>query len=149
MALDLILAILHHLLVFSLVAILAVELVLTRPGITGPQLARLGGYDAAYGIVAGLILIVGFLRVFFGLKGSEYYFHNHFFWAKIAAFIIIGLLSIVPTLRILQWRRESRANPAFIPPEGDVLRLRRYMHGEGLFVVLVIIFAAAMARYAT
>lgn len=149
MALDLILAILHHLLVFSLVAVLAVELLLMRPGITGPQLARLGGYDAVYGILAGLILIVGFLRVFFGLKGPDYYFHNHFFWGKIGAFVVVGLLSIVPTIRILQWRRESRANPAYIPPEGDVLRMRRYMHGEGLFIVIIIICAAAMARYAT
>jgi putative membrane protein len=149
MAIDLLLAILHHLLVFSLVAILAVELVLMRPGLGGKQLARLGAYDAAYGAVAGLVLVVGFLRVFFGLKGADYYFHNHFFWGKIGSFIIVGLLSIVPTIRILQWRRESRANPAFAPPEGDVLRMRRYMHGEGLFIVLIIVFAAAMARYAT
>ena len=39
---------------------------LTREGL--PRLARL---DMIFGIVAGLVLIAGFARVFFGAKGYE------------------------------------------------------------------------------
>jgi putative membrane protein len=149
MTTDFILAILHHALVFSIVAILAVEIALLRPGIGAEQLRRLGGYDVAYGVAAGLILIVGFARVFFGAKGSEYYFANHYFWAKIAAFVIVGLISIAPTMRIIDWRRKARNDPAFVLPADEVTAMRRLMHAEGLFLLLVIIFAAAMARFAT
>lgn len=149
MATDFILAILHHALVFAIVAILAVEIALMRPGIGAEQLRRLGGYDIAYGIAAGLILIVGFARVFLGAKGSEYYFSNHYFWAKITAFVIVGLFSIVPTMRIIEWRRKARSDPSYAPPDHDVARLRRLMHAEGFLLLLVIVFAAAMARFAT
>ena len=44
---DLLLAIAHHLLIFALVAVLAAETVLVRPGLTGNALARLGGIDRA------------------------------------------------------------------------------------------------------
>jgi putative membrane protein len=149
MAADYILAVLHHLLVFSLAGILAVEIALMRPGIGAEQVRRLGAYDIAYGVVAGLILIVGFARVFWGAKGSDYYFGNHYFWAKISAFVILGLISIGPTLRILDWRRQLRRDAAFLPPDNEVRIMRRLMHAEGAFLILVIAFAAAMARFAT
>jgi putative membrane protein len=149
MATDYVLALLHHLLVFSLVGILAVEIALMRPGIGADQVRRLGGYDVAYGVVAGLVLIFGFARVFWGAKGSDYYFGNHYFWAKISAFIILGLISIGPTLRIIDWRRQLRRDPAFAPADNEVRIMRRFMHAEGAFLILVIAFAAAMARFAT
>jgi putative membrane protein len=149
MAADYILAVLHHALVFSIVAILAIEIALMRPGIGAEQIKRLGGYDIAYGVTAGLILIVGFVRVFYGAKGSEYYFGNHYFWAKISAFIIVGLISIAPTMRIRDWGRQARRDPAFVAPDNEVAIMRRLMHAEGLFLLLLIMFAVAMARFAT
>jgi putative membrane protein len=149
MATDFILAVLHHVLVFSLAGILAVEIALMRPGIGAADVRRLGGYDIAYGVVAGLVLIVGFSRVFWGVKGSDYYFGNHYFWAKISAFIILGLISIGPTLRIIDWRRQLRRDSAFVPADNEVRIMRRLMHAEGFFLVLVIVFAAAMGRFAT
>jgi putative membrane protein len=149
MTTDFVLAVLHHVLVFALAGILAVEIALMRPGIGAAEVRRLGGYDIAYGVVAGLIIVVGFSRVFFGAKGPDYYFANHYFWAKISAFVILGLISIAPTLRIIDWRRQTSRNPEFIPPANDVMSMRRLMHAEGVFLFLVIVFAAAMARFAT
>ena len=42
---DLLLAILHHFLVFTLAGLLAAELALVRPGLSGPNLALLGRVD--------------------------------------------------------------------------------------------------------
>ena len=144
---DLILAIAHHLLMFALLAILVMEMMLARSGITGRPLSRLAGLDVSYGLVAGLILAVGFARVFFGLKGPDYYLGNVFFWLKIACFLIVGLLSVPPTRRILTWRGKARLEPDFTPPEAEIASVRRYMHGEALFFVLIPVFAALMARY--
>ena len=144
---DLILAVVHHLLVFSLVALIMVEAVLLRDGISGPDILRLARFDSGYGVVAGLIVVVGVLRVVFGAKGAEFYLHNPFFWAKMGAFLVVGLLSIGPTLQFIAWRRRLKAEPAFSPPPADIRRARGWIRLEGGFVVLVVVFAAMMARY--
>jgi putative membrane protein len=143
---DLVLAVLHHLLVFSLVAILAMELALVRPGIGAAQIRRVGTVDAAYGALAGLIIVVGFARVFYGAKGSEFFLTNPWFWAKIIAFVIVGILSVPPTMRLAAWRTRLRTDPAFVPAEAEVQNTRRFMHLEALVFILIPIFAAAMVR---
>lgn len=149
MTTDFVLAVIHHVLVFSIVAVLALQIALMRPGLGSEQVLRLSGYDMAYGTLAALVLIVGFVRVYFGAKGAAYYLGNHYFWGKISAFVIVGLISIGPTLRIRDWVRQTRKDPAFVPPQNDVMSMRRLMHAEGVFLFLVIVFAAAMARFAT
>jgi putative membrane protein len=144
--LDFILASLHHIFVFSLVAIIAAELVLLRPGLDATTIARLGRLDIAYGITAAAIVVVGFARVFFGAKGADYYLHNHIFWTKIGLFAVIGLLSIQPTLRFLAWRRALAVDPQALPKVADVKLAKRFVHIEATLVLLLPILAAAMAR---
>ncbi len=146
MTTDLVLAIGHHLLMFALLALLIMEMMLIRPEMTSAHVGRVGRLDIAYGAVAGLILVVGFGRVFFGLKGPQYYLTNVFFWAKIAAFVVVALLSVPPTLRIVGWRAAGRSNPDFRPESAEIRTVRSYMHWEAVVFVLIPIFAALMAR---
>jgi putative membrane protein len=144
---DLVLAIVHHLIAFGIASALAAELALMRPAAMSPQTVRLlGRFDAAYGVMALAILIVGFLRVKYGAKGAEFYMHNPMFWAKIAAFAAVGLISIKPTLRILAWQKRAKADAAFVPALDEVSALRRTMLLEIHVFALVPIFAAMMAR---
>lgn len=144
---DLSLAILHHLLVFGIVAMLATELALVRPGMTGAQAVRVAKMDAGYGISAVLILAVGVLRLDYGAKGSEWYEANLWFWAKMGAFALVGALSVPPTLVFARWRKASNANPGYSPPDAEVARARRWLVLEVALLSLVFVFAAAMARY--
>jgi putative membrane protein len=143
---DLVLAILHHLLILSLAGLLSVERVLVKPGVSGAALGTLGRIDAAYGATAGLILVVGFCRVYLGAKGAAFYLENPVFWAKIAAFAVVGLLSLPPTIAILKWGRQAKADPAFAPSDTDVAKVRRLLGWELIVFALIPIFAAAMAR---
>lgn len=144
--LDLVLAVLHHLLILSLAGLMMAGFVLVRSGLSGGALKTLGGIDASYGGTAVLILIVGFSRVFLGAKGPDFYLHNPVFWAKITAFAVVGLLSIAPTIAILRWRKQAAADPAFVPSDADVAKVRKVMLTELLVFALIPIFAAAMAR---
>ena len=144
---DLVLAIVHHLIVFGIASALAAELALMRPAAMSPQTVRLlGRFDAAYGVLALAILVVGFLRVKYGAKGAEFYLHNPVFWAKIGAFAVVGLISIRPTVRILAWQKRAQADAAFVPPLDEVGVLRRLMLLEIHVFALIPIFAAMMAR---
>lgn len=143
---DLLLAILHHLLVFSLAAIIGAEFVLVRGDLPATTLRRLVGIDRHYGIIAALIVIVGVCRVIFGLKGWEFYVHNWVFWAKMAAFAVVGLLSIVPTVRFIAWNRQAGGDPSFAVPAAELASVKNYVRAEGLIFLLIPVFAAAMAR---
>lgn len=142
---DLLLAILHHLLIFLLAAILAAEWVLVRPGLSGGGLKLLANIDGAYGGVALAIILIGAGRVYFGLKGWEFYVFNPLFWAKMGAFVIVGLLSIRPTTRIIAWRKSS-GNDAHGVADQEVLAVRPWIKAEIAVFALIPIFAAAMAR---
>jgi len=144
--LDLVLAVLHHLLILSLAGLMMAGFVLARPGVTGAGLKTLAGIDASYGGTSVLVLLVGFSRVFLGAKGSAFYLENPVFWAKIAAFGVVGLLSIAPTIAILKWRKQAKADPTFVPADIDLARVRKVMLAELLVFALIPIFAAAMAR---
>lgn len=144
--LDLVLAIAHHLAILALVGVVAAELVLLRPGIAGAGLERLGRLDAAYGAIAGLVLAAGVLRVFLGAPGAGFYLANPVFWMKIGAFVGVGLLSIAPTISLLRWRREARADADFVPTAAAVRQSRRFLYGEAALLGLIPVFAAAMAR---
>lgn len=144
---DLILAILHHLAIVTLIVLLAFEFALLRPGITPDNLRRVTNVDAAYGAAAGLVIVVGVSRVIWGAKGADFYLSNPWFWAKMASFLAIGLLSIPPTLALLKWRGAARQDGGFHPSDGEIIRLRRFVHAEVGLLALVVTFAAAMARY--
>ena len=114
---DLAFAIGHHVLIFALAGVIAFEVGVVKPGLTASDIARVGKADAWYGILAVLILIVGFARANFAAKGWDYYSHNHFFWAKIWTFALVGVLSVPPTIQYIRWRRALKNDPA-----GDDLR---------------------------
>jgi len=112
-----------------------------RRGMDAAATGRVVAIDAWYGVLAALILIVGFSRAIFTAKGWESYAHNAFFWAKIGTFIVIGLLSVPPTLAFLK-RRRAGASPA----DEAIARARRYLWMEVALFPLLPAFAAAMAR---
>ena len=143
---DLALAIVHHLLIFALAGVLAFEVGAIKPGMSGADAARVGRVDLWYGILAGLIIIVGFSRAVFAAKGWDYYAHNHFFWAKMVTFAIVGLLSIQPTVALIGWRRAFAKDAAYAPSDSAVRNTRRFLWLEVFFFALIPVFAAAMAR---
>jgi putative membrane protein len=143
---DLVLAILHHLLVFSLAGIIAAEFVLIRNELSVSTLSRLARIDRHYGMVAMLVILVGASRVFWGLKGWEFYVYNWVFWAKMAAFAGVGVLSIVPTMRFIAWNRQAVADPGWRVPEAEYASVKTCVRWEAVVFLLIPVFAAAMAR---
>jgi len=97
-------AFLHHVSAFTLVSALAIEFTLIRQELTLASARRLQVIDLVLGIAAGALLVIGLLRVFLFEKGASYYFHSHAFLTKFSLFIVVGLLSIVPSMEFLSWR---------------------------------------------
>lgn len=139
-------AFLHHLCAFTLVAAVAIEFTLIRQELTLASARRLQVTDLVLGIAAGLLLVIGLLRVFFFEKGAQYYWHSHAFLTKFALFIIISLLSIIPTTEFLSWRGAIQAGQVPVMDGGRRKRVTMILHIELVGIVVILLCAAIMAR---
>jgi putative membrane protein len=145
-ALDAALSVLHFVCVLVLAGALFSQAMLLRLTPRADVIAGLTRADILYAASAVALVLAGGARVFFGAKGSEFYFSSHAFWGKMATFIVVGLLSIPPTLSFRRWRKALRADSTFTPTAADWKSARRVVMAELHLLVLVLIFAALMAR---
>jgi putative membrane protein len=139
-------AFLHHCAAFTLVSALAIEVAIFKQPLSALQARRLQVTDMIFGIAAGVVLVVGLLRVFFFEKGASYYFADGFFHAKLTAFVLAGLISLYPTMLYLSWRPALKAGEAPQIHPARFRRARLCLMLE-LTLILVILFCAPlMAR---
>jgi putative membrane protein len=139
-------AFLHHVAAFTLVSALAVEFVLIRGELTLANARKLQVADMVLGISAGVLLAVGLARVFFFEKGASYYFSSHAFLGKLSLFVIVALLSGLPTIEFLSWRKSEKQGQTPVVAAPKIRTLRMIIHIELAAVVLILLFAAMMAR---
>jgi putative membrane protein len=102
-------AYLHYLSIFVLFALLSVEHVQFKLPLDLRRARSLIITDIAYGISAGVVLFTGLARVLWYGKGLDYYLGNSLFHAKVGLFILVGLISVVPTFVFLNWRNSLKA----------------------------------------
>jgi putative membrane protein len=140
------LAFIHHAAAFVVVGALMTELVVLRNDLTVASARSVLRMDAAYGIAALVLLVAGLLRVFYTEKGAAYYFASGSFLTKLTLFVIVGLISIYPTLKFVGWRqalREQRV-PDFDP--GVRRKVRMLIHIELTLLFIIMLMAVMMAR---
>ncbi|WP_426394362.1 DUF2214 family protein [Ralstonia sp. R-29] len=146
MWLDALLAYLHYISIFTLIVFLTAEAVVLRPGMTPEIRQRLVRYDAVYGFAALAVLVTGGLRLAYGAKGYGFYLHNPVFHVKVGLFILVGLLSIMPTVTILRWKKQAKTLPDFVPPPSEIAKTRRWVMIESHLIVFIPLAAVLMAR---
>ncbi len=140
------LAFIHHAAAFLVVAALMTELVLLRNDLTVASARSVLRMDAVYGVAAMVLVVAGLLRVFYTEKGAAYYFASGTFLAKLTLFIVVGLLSIYPTVKFLRWRAALRAQrvPEFLPDTRRAVRI--VLHAELTLLFVIMLLAPMMAR---
>ena len=141
-----VMAFLHHLFAFTLVACVVYEFIAFRQGLTIAEARRIQRADLLYGISAGFLLVVGILRVLYFEKGWAFYSQSPFFWVKMNTFLITGLLSIDPTIRYLRWNKTIQANQAPEISDREFKRTRLILWLEVIGLAIILLAAAFMAR---
>ena len=139
-------AFLHFIFAFGVAACIIFEKVLFRQELNKERADLLRKTDSLYGLSAILVLVIGFLRVFYFEKGSAFYFASPFFHLKLTLFIIIGLLSIYPTIVFLKWRK-LKADQFPISLETKVYsRIQKILTAETILIILLMLSASLMAK---
>ena len=139
-------AFLHHVSAFALFGALVVELVLLRSTLTVESARKILLADMILGISAGVLLLVGLARVFHFEKGAVFYFHTWTFITKLSLFIIIGLISIIPTREFLRWRSSVKAGQVPTVAPEKLRSVGMIVHIELTAIVVILLMAALMAK---
>lgn len=144
---DALLAYAHFLAILFLTAVLCAELAVYRQELAAPMARRLQRIDLFFGIAALLVIVTGIARIVFGLKGADFYLHNPIFWTKMGLFLLVGLLSIAPTVHYLRWNATLSAGADSIRDEPSTYgRIRSLLLAEIVVLAFILLCAALMSR---
>jgi putative membrane protein len=105
---------------------------------------RLLAADSLWGVAAALWIVSGLGRVFFGGKEPAFYWHNGFFWVKLALFGLVFALELTPMMTFIRVRSARSRGTAL--PRFSVSAHRRINQAEVVLVVAIVFVAAFMAR---
>lgn len=139
-------AFLHHLAAFTLFAALVYEFILLRKAFSVQTAQSLLKTDQIYGIAAVAILVIGFGRALHFEKGEAYYFHSLPFIIKISLFLLVGILSIYPTVKFLSWRSALKQQQLPQVSAATLNTIRRLIHIELTAIIGIMLCAAMMAK---
>jgi putative membrane protein len=146
MTLEAVLAYLHLLAILTMVVFIASEAALCRvEWLNAAVVERLAKIDRVYGIAALAVLATGFARTLLGGKGSAWYWSNPLLHTKVTLFVIVGVISIFPTLTFLRWRRTLRAQGT-LPGEAEVRKTRRLVMVQAHVIAVIPLLAVFLAR---
>ena len=149
MTVEAILAYLHFLAILTLVVFVSSEAALCRvEWLNAKVVERLAVVDRIYGIAAGAVLVTGVARTWWGIKGASWYWHQPLLHLKLGLFIVVGVMSIKPTIMFIRWRRELRATGKL--PTGDEVRTaRKWVMIQAHIIAVVPLAAVFLARGGT
>lgn len=137
---------LHFLTAFGVVATVLVERILFNKTLSINRANFIRRVDGLYGLSALLVLVIGFLRVFYFEKGSEYYFANPMFHLKLTLFVAVGLLSIYPTVRFMKWKKLYAGVDKISLEDKEYSRIKTILNIELGFLILLMLAASLMAK---
>ncbi|MFC7297546.1 DUF2214 family protein [Herminiimonas aquatilis] len=143
---DVFIALLHHLAFVAIMLILSAEMLTLKQPLTLASARKIQIYDAIYGVSAILILIIGGLRVMYFEKGADYYLHSAPFIAKMILFVIVGVISIHPTVTFIKWGRSLKQGMVPEVSDAQKRKIRLIIHVELTLLALMILCAAMMAK---
>lgn len=106
---------------------------------------RLLRVDFLYLVFALVLLATGFARTWWGIKGFDWYWSQPLLHLKVTLFVVIGLMSIKPTMLFMKWRKRLDATGE-LPPEGEIRQARRWVMIEAHLLVLIPLAATLLAR---
>ncbi len=131
----------HYLAIFGVVSSVVAEHLLIKQQMTRQEIKRVSIIDGVYGVSAIMVLAMGMLMWFVVGKPATYYSANWIFHLKVGLFVLVGLLSIVPTVFLLKNRKGDQQEVLVIPKS-----MKMIIRLELLLLFLIPLLATLMAQ---
>lgn len=141
MTLELLIRYLHFISIITVAGSLVSEHMLLGKEIPRSIVRKLSIIDAIYGVAAILIVCTG-LTMWLGVgKGADFYTKNPLMHIKFTLFVILGLLSISPTIFFIKNRKGDQSEMVEIPKKIFML-----IRTEILLLFIIPFLAVLIAR---
>ena len=105
----------HFIGILSVVSMVVAELVLVRKNLSRSNIRKVAVLDGIYGAASILTVLAGLALWFWVGKPAEFYTGNHIFYSKIGLFILIGIISLHPTIYFLKNRKGDPSENIDVP----------------------------------
>jgi len=115
---------LHFISVFAIVGAILAEQFLISKTMTRREINRISIADGIYGVGAILVLFAGIMLWFYVGKGAAFYTKNWIFHTKLTLFILLGILSIFPTIFFMKHRKGNDSATLIDVPTYVIVLLR-------------------------
>ena len=89
---------LHFIAVFAITGAIIAEQFLVSKSMSRMEIKRIAKVDLMYGLGALLVLAAGFILWFYVGKPAPFYTKNWIFHVKLTLFLIMGVISIFPSV---------------------------------------------------
>lgn len=143
MTAEILLRYLHFVSIFIVVSSVVAEHLLLKPQMTRTEIKRLSTIDGIYGLSSIVVVGVGLTLWLSDIgKPAAFYTQNHIFLTKVGLFVIVGLLSIYPTVFFLKNRKGEDSNEEVTIPKAIKILIR----AELLLLFLMPLLAVLMAK---
>ena len=142
MTTEIFLRYLHFISIFAIVGTLVSEHLLLKKELTRGEIRRISRIDAVYGVAALTLLGAGLTLWLSGAgKPTDFYSKNWIFHTKITCFLLVGLLSIYPTVFFI---KNGKGDPSELVaiPKTVVMMLRL----ELTLLLIIPMLAGLMAK---
>jgi|SRR5687768_570434 len=136
---DLLIRYFHFLAMFAMFSLLTVQHMLLKGQVEGKLMKKISVLDAAYGVSALVVLLAGLGMWFWVGKPAGFYSQNWVFHTKLTLFVLVAIISFIPTRFILKNRR---ATGTVIVPKSIVMCIRM----ELLLLCIIPLLAVLMAN---
>lgn len=142
MTIEILLRYIHFLSILLITATLAAEYVLVKDKLTRKEISRLSFIDLIYGLASISVFAAG-LTLWLGAFGkpADWYSKNWIFHLKLTVLVIIGLLSIYPTIFFLKNRKGNPDEQVAIPSS-----IKKIIMFELFLLAIIPVLAGLMAR---
>lgn len=131
----------HFIAVFAIVGAIFSQQFLISKSMSRLEIKRIAKIDAIYGLGALLVLVAGLTLWFWVGKPASIYTRNWLFHSKLTLFIILGILSIYPTIFFLKNRKGQDLDTNIEVPRSVILLLR--------LELIILLIIPALASFAS
>ena len=131
----------HFVGIMIVFAMVCIENVLIKPSMERKRIKQLFNVDGIYGLFSIIVVAAG-LYLWFGVgKPAAYYTQNGIFHTKVGLFIVVGILSIWPTVFYFKNRKGDENDKIEVPNY-----LRKIIRIEIFLLIAIPLLAALMAQ---
>ena len=112
----------HFISIFTIVGAIVSQHLLLKEAMTPKEIKRMARIDSIYG-VAAIIAVAAGLTLWFGVgKAADFYTRNWIFHLKVGLAVLLGILSLPPTIFFMKNRKvENQESPIPIPAYVKIL----------------------------